>query len=209
MTTAVVAFNGNRKCPRCRIEKGADSFGYSARDGLQSYCSECNSEQALERYYRDNPNRRRDRRIDFLAKTRQCTKCDQWKPWGDFATNGGKPYPHSRCHSCAIEMHRVKRRKNPTLYALNQRRADLKTKYNLTLEQYEEMLQSQGLACKICKSKRSGRKSGVFLVDHNHTNGKVRGLLCARCNVGLGTFDEDTARFRLAACYIEKDGNIS
>ncbi len=206
----VLDFFGTKGCPRCRQVKPLDEFSKSTKDGLQSYCKPCNSQQGLEKYYRDNPDRRRDRRIDFVNKTRQCTKCEEWKPWDKFSTNGGrKPYPHSRCNVCTLEMHRQKKRNNPALYAANQRRNDLKTKYGITVDQYEEMLKSQGYCCKICLSKTSGRKSGVFLVDHDHNTGNVRALLCARCNVGLGNFDEDIERLRRVILYIETEGKTT
>lgn len=54
-------------------------------------------------------------------------------------------------------------------------------KYNLTIESYDAMLASQNNQCRICKVNQSTQKTR-FAVDHCHTTGKVRGLLCRICN---------------------------
>lgn len=65
-------------------------------------------------------------------------------------------------------------------------------RYGISLEDYEEMLKKQNKKCKICGSEEYGRKSSnYFAVDHCHKTGKVRGLLCHQCNVGLGKFKDN------------------
>ena len=65
------------------------------------------------------------------------------------------------------------------------------------------MLEEQEYGCKICGTKKSYMKHSKYLcVDHCHTTGKVRGLLCSKCNSAIGLFDEDTSRMRLAMQYL-------
>lgn len=207
MASTAAVFRIEKTCARCREVKPRSEFGISSRDGYQSYCKTCNAAAGLESYYRKNPDKRQHRRINFEDQTRQCTRCEEWKPWSAFSTAGkNKKYPHSRCNACVMQGHKDKRAKNPELYRQIQRRNDYKTKYGITLEQYEAMLEAQEYGCKICGSKKSGRKSGVFLVDHDHKSGAVRSLLCARCNVGLGNFDDDLDRLRRAVRYVETGG---
>jgi hypothetical protein len=86
----------------------------------------------------------------------------------------------------------------------------LKSKYGITLEGYEALLKKQNGMCAICKKPEkaaSYRKPGARLslsVDHCHTTGKVRGLLCANCNRGLGLFQHDRAILKSASAYLRK-----
>jgi hypothetical protein len=61
----------------------------------------------------------------------------------------------------------------------------LRRKYNISLQQYEEMFKAQKRRCAICGNKP---KKQSLHVDHDHKLGFVRGLLCYRCNYGLGYF---------------------
>jgi Autographiviridae endonuclease VII len=76
-----------------------------------------------------------------------------------------------------------------------------KKKYGLTRDEYEKLLTEQGGLCIIC-----GDEVGEALrVDHDHTTGKVRGLLCSSCNTGLGYFYDNPESLRKAAWYLEKN----
>jgi hypothetical protein len=76
--------------------------------------------------------------------------------------------------------------------------------YGVLPEEYARRAAEQGGVCAICLSKcPTGR---ALAVDHSHLTGKVRGLLCNRCNTGLGSFKDNPARLRKAAEYIESWG---
>jgi Recombination endonuclease VII len=80
--------------------------------------------------------------------------------------------------------------------------ADLKrrvARYGLSVEEYEALVREQNGACAICKKK----PARWFCIDHCHATGVVRGLLCVKCNVGLGHFDEDPHLMRTATAYLE------
>src|SRR6266851_4660674 len=80
------------------------------------------------------------------------------------------------------------------------RQDDLKRRYGMSPLDYDALLAFQGGVCAIC-----GRKSKCRLgVDHCHSSHKVRGLLCSKCNVGLGNYDDDTDRLRAAIAYLER-----
>lgn len=79
--------------------------------------------------------------------------------------------------------------------------------YGITLAQYDEMLAEQGGKCAICRGAEPGARwkgSPYFSVDHCHTTGKVRGLLCAECNKGLGHFKDETISLIRAAEYVRR-----
>lgn len=79
------------------------------------------------------------------------------------------------------------------------RRARLKKKYGISLEQYDAMLAKQGGVCAIC-GRPPGRRR--LAVDHCHKTKRVRGLLCYKCNYGLGVFRDDPVRLAKASAYL-------
>ena len=91
---------------------------------------------------------------------------------------------------------RARRAANPW----DHRERHWKREYGLTVEDYFALLEKQGGGCAICKGDTNGR--GIFHVDHCHETGRVRGLLCAKCNILLGHADDDTKLLRSAISYL-------
>lgn len=84
------------------------------------------------------------------------------------------------------------------------RETHIKRKYNLSIDQYNSMIDAQDSKCSIC-SYMFGQRKGDIHVDHCHTTGKIRGLLCDRCNRGLGYFKDDIQSLANAIKYLTKD----
>jgi hypothetical protein len=80
---------------------------------------------------------------------------------------------------------------------------DLLYKYNLTIEQYEMMIESQSGVCAICSNPPGMRG---FCIDHDHKTGLVRGLLCNKCNSALGLFGDSIRILAAAIVYLEDHG---
>ena len=81
----------------------------------------------------------------------------------------------------------------------------LKTKYGITLEDYEIKLKEQNFKCAICPSTEYGKKDAKrFAVDHSHESGKIRGLLCVNCNTLLGKAKDNIDILKSAINYLEK-----
>jgi hypothetical protein len=74
--------------------------------------------------------------------------------------------------------------------------------YNLTPEDFNELLAAQNGCCAACLSPDPGHKYG-WQIDHNHKTGKVRAILCRPCNLALGHAGELPSRLRALASYIE------
>ena len=72
-------------------------------------------------------------------------------------------------------------------------------KYGLSENRYKEMIENQGNMCAICKRKYKR----TLEIDHDHKTNKVRGLLCFRCNFGLGWFQEDINRIERLLRYLK------
>jgi hypothetical protein len=73
-------------------------------------------------------------------------------------------------------------------------------KYGISEEEYDAMLRRQRGLCGICKRKPGKRR---LCVDHDHETGQVRGLLCHKCNCGIGFYRDDPRLTRAAAAYLE------
>jgi len=120
-----------------------------------------------------------------------CSRCRENLPLDNFYKQAaGRLGRSSLCKPC----HRTFPSQTPESI----RRRELKRRYGLTLERHRELLASQSGRCAIC-----GRLMSEPHVDHDHATGKVRELLCVRCNVGLGYF-EDAGSLLRAAAYLKK-----
>lgn len=76
-------------------------------------------------------------------------------------------------------------------------------KYGLAADDYVVLFVTQGGVCASCGSAPAEGKS--LCVDHCHITGRVRGLLCTTCNVGLGMFNDDPDRLRAAIAYLNRN----
>jgi hypothetical protein len=77
------------------------------------------------------------------------------------------------------------------------RNIQLKSKFGLSLEDYENLVEEQQGRCAICCL-----ETKPLAVDHCHNSKKIRGLLCGHCNTGLGKFRDDPARLERAIAYL-------
>lgn len=78
--------------------------------------------------------------------------------------------------------------------------------YGISLSDFKEMMATQNNACAICGYSDMSDPKMFPVVDHCHTTGKIRGILCASCNHGLGKFKDDVTRLMLAAAYLSRNG---
>ena len=138
---------------------------------------------------------------------KQCAKCEQFKDLLDFSPTRGKAFGvNSWCKACIAQL------KNEH-YTLEKARAEhLWRVYGLTTEEYEQMLLDQNGLCACCgqpEKRRAGRKKRsenipLLHVDHCHTTGRIRGLLCSACNTALGLLEEDPQRIMALLHYVEE-----
>lgn len=77
----------------------------------------------------------------------------------------------------------------------------LRSRFGITLDQYESMFLAQNGRCLICKGEPNGR--GVLHVDHDHATGKIRALLCSKCNTMIGLSNDRPEVLRSAANYLQ------
>ena len=84
--------------------------------------------------------------------------------------------------------------------------AEKRSIYNMSFAEHDYMLQQQGGVCAICGSIPG--KGQVLHIDHCHTTGMIRGLLCRSCNTGLGIFKDNTKTLTFAIAYLENARKI-
>lgn len=133
----------------------------------------------------------------------RCPRCQQWRPLDEY--NKGSRTKHGTatyCKSCSVqwasewgksERGRRSRHRSRVLY-----------EYNLSAAEFEALKSAQNDQCKICQQEPDNGKE--LCVDHCHGTGRVRGLLCDRCNRAIGYLKESPALLRAAADYIEQQG---
>lgn len=146
-------------------------------------------------------NNRTKRLMDRTEKA--CPKCKEVLPIESFGKSGYRI--RSFCKPCGKTY-----AKKPTVPQYV--RYSLKTNYGMTLEDFEEILKTQNYSCAVCMKHVDEVTSGMakynkLSVDHDHSTGKIRGLLCVNCNLGLGNF-ADTEEILLSAIeYLRKHKN--
>ena len=150
-------------------------------------------------------------------KTKTCTKCNQEKEISEFYKYpNGKLGVRADCKKCQLlYAHKhyfnnwAEKRKINNQYKSEHKEQNknsiLKRKFGITLEQYKKLFKEQNGVCAIC-GKEEKIKNRSLAVDHNHKTGKIRGLLCNRCNHHLlSGANEDVNILQLAINYLNKD----
>lgn len=130
-----------------------------------------------------------------------CSRCEVKQPVSNYHLDRRSGKPRSYCKSCQNDFNREWRKKNAEKvkeanrrYALTHK---LKNKYNLTEEEYDIALKESGGKCQICKQERK------LFIDHCHTTGRFRGLICSQCNSALGMMEDLPDRLQAAANYLQ------
>lgn len=136
-----------------------------------------------------------------------CRACGNKKELTEFPSAGsGRLRPD--CKPCYNEKQKENREANPEqirnswrkasgkYYTTDRRRNKTLRAYGLTEETYNKMYDEQNGLCKICD------RELPLVVDHCHSSNVIRGLLCDRCNVGLGCFQDDIDRMEKAIKYL-------
>jgi hypothetical protein len=96
------------------------------------------------------------------------------------------------------------RRRNGLVSRVSKMRANLKAEYGMSLETYYQLRSEQLGRCAICNryENQINHNSQKLVVDHDHETGKVRGLICHKCNAGLGAFKDSPELLESAKQYL-------
>ena len=140
-----------------------------------------------------------------------CPTCKQQKPFSAFhknrATKDGYQWHCIDCRQ-AIDSRPAKLAQDRARYhspagKAAWRDSNYRRTYGISLADFNAMLDGQNGCCAICRAQKPGGK-GTWHVDHSHSSGEVRGLLCANCNVLLGLAADSPDRLDAAATYLRR-----
>lgn len=151
---------------------------------------------------------------------KKCTRCHESKKLEEFSLRGLK-YPNkrvARCKTCLASITRDNYRKHYHLIEkqkyldnpIKAREDHIKRKYGISPEEYNKLAEFQQYRCAVCHqpetkiNKKTGKLHSLS-IDHCHTTGKVRGLLCDNCNRAEGFLKSDPELIRKLADYLEKN----
>lgn len=223
--TACSVTRSEKPCTRCQQTLPIDRFAKNsgARDGHQSYCRECSyaiSREHLARNAELVALRRTQKLLEPIGadKVKRCRGCDQEKPLLEFyAHRGTKDRRATYCKNCAkaYDTERRAKAREPYLASLREwraanveRRKELMREWNLSLyglrpEDYIALYERQQGGCAICGENGETFGGRRLHIDHDHSTGKVRGLLCGLCNTAIGHLKDSPTLLRAAASYLE------
>lgn len=155
-------------------------------------------------------------------ETRTCIKCSKTKPADEFYVRQG-----NTCKECGAARSAAWRKSNPVRYratrqawekgnidlAVKRKKTRIKRRYKLSYEQFLERLKEQDYKCTICAVPLHDpflpgdppEDTTKPVIDHDHRDGHVRGLLCSACNVALGLFEDNPKVIKSAYRYLKAD----
>jgi Recombination endonuclease VII len=127
---------------------------------------------------------------------KRCPRCRDWKPFEDFprnrSTKDGRQAYCKPCYTVVIREHKTRR------YG-SERNFKLQHRYGIDEATFDRLFADQGGRCAICRRRKAKH------VDHCHSSQRIRGLLCVKCNNGLGKFEDDISLMQTAIDYLEGD----
>lgn len=173
--------------PCCESCSASFARGVGSRT---TYCDADDCQRVREQARRDRRRAEGARRRVRLAAvaamppaSKICSTCRSEKPAAEFyAMSASLDRLQSACRPCNLA---------------SSRDAYLRREYGIGQVQYDALLEAQGGVCAICSENRE-----LLAVDHDHTTGEVRGLLCNPCNRGIGLLKDDPDRMLAAAMYV-------
>ncbi len=161
--------------------------------------------------------------MDLQVKS--CLTCSKLLPLSHFGTYISRDVKYHRtiCKDCRNQnektqrddhtrwldrqRYKLKKDNNPQEVKDYYRDWHLRKKYNLTLEEFNILSESQNNLCAICESPEKSHKN--LVVDHNHNTGEIRGLICSSCNKALGHAKDNKVLLEKMIMYLDERGSYA
>ena len=179
-----------KTCTKCGVEKDLEAYSPDKRrvDGRQARCKNCCRVRAVEKYHED-PQKHRDRKKQ------------------EYARDPEKQRRRDKDRRAAnLDKYRERARQRYARDPDAKTSRDMKSKYGIDLETYNQILDAQGGVCDICGLPETAKLKGKvkrLAIDHCHETGEIRALLCQSCNTMLGRAKDSPDLLRKAADYLE------
>ena len=194
---------GYKICRKCNQEKEFNLFAASihVKDGLNSWCKEC-----VKNYQKQRPKTQNSNRNDHKTKTtgtrslvptKTCPGCKKCLPLTKEFWNVNK----RRNGQFGVWCKECRRLKDRSRHQNRNRREKI---YGIKEERFIEMLNNANNQCQICHVDLDNSTQRRPNIDHCHKTGFIRGILCVRCNSGLGQMKDSIVILKSAIDYLEK-----
>ncbi len=140
---------------------------------------------------------------------KRCSKCRKVYPTSEYSLFHhkiyGRRYRVSWCRKCQAKSRKARYATEAGKAAIQS--SQLRQKYGITLAEYDTMLTVQNGLCAICGKPETATRKGAILklsIDHSHSSGAIRSLLCNCCNSGIAFFKENPDLLQAAIDYLKK-----
>ena len=131
---------------------------------------------------------------------RTCTSCKRELEFSAFSLADRKTGRlRGDCRECTYAKKNVRESRDPERAAARRRVVRLRYKYGIEPEEYDRLADDQDGRCAICK-----KHTEPLHVDHDHSTGLVRGLLCHKCNAGIGLLEDNIETLESAIVYLKE-----
>lgn len=201
-----------KTCSRCKESKSLDNFfnDKTKWDGLRTVCKACCSsyyfskrKDVMKEYNKKYREQNKEKIAAFQKEYRKrpevIRRIEKRKTDPKWQQKRKEYYEKRKTDP---EWQQKQKEYRAEKYESSNRDKLYQQRYGITVEEYEEMLESQNHSCAICGTTDSGRRR--FAIDHDHETGKVRGLLCDKCNMFVGHSQDDDELMRKFVAYLEK-----
>ena len=183
-----------KRCTKCSKEFSATVEFFpkqkGGKYGLASWCKDCR--YTYNKFIRDSNKEKNKNKTFNEAILKECNKCNSM-------FSATPEYFNMLCHSrdglsyvCKFCYNKQQRDRSKGITnrkyvhsdkaKLIRQRSNYKIKYGISLEHFIELAEQQNNACSICGTSNPGGRWKKLNIDHDHKTGKIRGLLCLKCN---------------------------
>ena len=177
-----------KTCTKCKLIKELSEFSKDKykKDNLSSSCNLCNRARSLK-WQKDNKKEYNERNRKWYYDNRESRL--------EYSRNLYHKIKHNDKYKERLQRYKESGKVKDKHYA----------RYGMTFNDYSILLEKQRNTCKICSQSQSRRK---LAVDHCHKTGKIRGLLCDKCNLILGKVKDSIQILEFMVNYLKESENL-